>query len=139
MSSLFRALSLLLAVFALSACDFTADTKAATRAAETFHAQLNAGAFDDIYSASDPRLQAVASRADFLKLAGAVHRKLGAFQSVEQSGVFIKSGTNGTFVTLTTKSRFEKGPAEEQFVFVMSGDGARLVSYHINSMALITE
>jgi hypothetical protein len=45
----------------------------------------------------------------------------------------------GTTVTLHYNTEFTEGTANEQFVFLVSGDKATLYNYNINSPLLITK
>jgi hypothetical protein len=51
----------------------------------------------------------------------------------------IRSGTSGTFVTLTYSSTYAEGEASEQFVYRLQGNTALLAGYNVNSDALITK
>ena len=64
------------ASFCLMACGMQGDLKTTDAAVETFHAQLNAANFDQIYADTNAALKQASSREDFVKLLSAVHRKL---------------------------------------------------------------
>ncbi len=76
---------------------------------------------------------------DFTELLSAVSRKLGTKKSSTNVNWNINYHTSGTFVTLTQNTEFERGDAEEQFVYRIEEDKALLAGYHINSHALITQ
>lgn len=123
----------------LAACSFSADTKSAEQAVVQFHAALNGGRFDDIYTATGPDFKGVTTREDFSKLLGAIHTKLGNFQSGKTVGWNDNANTAGHYVTLSREAQFEHGAAQEQFVFKLGADKkATLAGYHISSNALIT-
>jgi hypothetical protein len=128
-------LSALLAT--LSGCSMSADTDAAEQAVPKFHQQLNAGRFAEIYSQSADELKRATTQQDFVALLDAVHRKLGDTKATNKTGWNVNYQTSGSFVTLTYKTNFDGGAAQEQFVFRLQDKSAILVSYHINSTALI--
>ena len=76
--------------------------------------------------------------ADFTKLLAAVHRKLGNFQSGKTANWNDNATTGGHYLTLQRTAQFERGPAQEEFVFKMDGQEAVLIGYHIASNTLIT-
>ena len=104
----------------------------ATRQIERFHAQVDAGQYRQIYVDSDQRLKDAASEQDMLGLLGAVHTKLGKFQTGKQIGWNVNFGTGGKVTTLTLESQYERGKATETFLY--SGDEPpKLIGYNINS------
>ena len=122
----------------LAACSPAADTKAAEGGVVSFHNALNNGQFDQIYNATGPEFKAASTRVDFVKILTAVHRKLGNFRSGKTDTWNDNATTSGTYVTLEREAQFDRGPAQEQFVFKMDGPNAVVVGYHINSNTLIT-
>ncbi len=122
----------------LSACSPSADTKAAEDGVVAFHNALNGGQFDQIYAATAPEFKSASTQADFVKLLGAIHQKLGNFRSGSTATWNDNATTSGHFVTLERQAQFDRGPAQEEFVFRMAGEKAVLVGYHISSNALIT-
>ena len=121
----------------LCGCSMSADTALAEQAVPKFHAQLDAGDFDGIYDASATDLKRATTHQDFVAFLEAVHRKLGKIQGSDRTGWNVNYQTSGSFVTLTYKTSFDGGAAEEQFVFRLQDKAALLVGYHINSTALI--
>jgi hypothetical protein len=138
MSYLFRTFLLATTVLMLTSCGFTKDKEIAVQAVETFHKQFDASKFEEIYSGASPAFKASTTKSDFIKFVQAIQRKLGAFKGDTANGWRTNVTTSGTFVTLSYKSEFANGPAEENFIFVISGNSAVLQNYNINSMALIT-
>jgi hypothetical protein len=127
-----------LTALSVSACNPVADTKAAEQGVVTFHDQLNSSQFDQIYTSTGPEFKAVSTREDFTKLLAAVHRKLGNFQSGKTANWNDNATTGGHFLTLQRTAQFERGPAQEEFVFKVEGQKAVLIGYHIASNTLIT-
>jgi hypothetical protein len=128
---------MLLSVSVLSACSPGADTQAAEKSIASFHADLNAGNFDKIYDGSGPDLKAVANKDKFTKILNAVHTKLGVFKDGKSVGWNDNVTTGGHFVTINYKADYNKGSADENFVFRVEETGSSLVGYHVNSEALL--
>jgi len=126
-------------VYILGGCGAKADIKKAEAAVEDFHAQLNAGNFDQIYNSSDDLLKNATSQERFVNLLSAVHRKLGAAKSAERKGFFMNYGNQGEVIRLTYSTQYDSDQASEEFVFHASGDRMQLAGYHINSDALVTQ
>ncbi len=129
-----------LAAVALAGCGkLTHDKDVAADAMDQFHERFNAGDFDKIYDTADAEFQGSNTRADFLKLLAAVHRKLGDYKSCDNHGWSTNSFNFDTSVTLRYTTTFTKGAADEVFDYRVSGTRATLRGYHINSNTLITE
>lgn len=123
----------------LAGCSMSKDTELAEAQVPSFHEQWNSGRFDDIYSLSSQDLKAATSQQDFVSLLEAISRKLGKVKTSSKA----TSNTDynhitGTFVSLTYKSVFDNGPADEQFIYRLDHGAPKLVEYHINSIALVT-
>lgn len=121
----------------LGGCSFGKDVPVAEKAAEGFHAQLNAGQFDAIYAAGGAALKSTTSQADMTALLAAVHRKLGAFKTGKTDGWNDNVTTGGHMITLSYNANYQNGAAAEQFVYKLDDGQAQLVGYHVNSNALI--
>ncbi len=129
-----------LAAVVLAACGkLTHDKDVAADAMDQFHERFNAGDFDKIYDTADAEFQGANTRADFLKLLTAVHRKLGDYKSCDNHGWSTNSFNFDTSVTLRYATKFSKGAGDEEFVYRVSGTRATLRGYHINSDTPITE
>jgi len=125
------------AVLALGGCSFGKDVPVAEKAVDAFHAQLDAGQFDAIYTAASADLKARAKQADMVALLSAVHRKLGSFRSGKTQGWNDNIDTAGHMITLSYSATYQNGTADEQFVYRLDGGQARLAGYHVNSDQLI--
>jgi hypothetical protein len=132
----FLAAAMALALLACG-CSMPADTSVAERAVPLFHADVEAGRFDEIYDKSDDELKKVATRKEFVDFLDAVHRKLGNTKTSEKTGWRMNYQMSGSFVTLAYATTFDAGSAHEVFVFRLDGQKAILVGYQINSMALV--
>ena len=124
---------------ALAGCGAKKDMGQAEEAVAAFHAQLNAGNFEQIYNDSDNLLKNATSQERFVNLLSAVHRKLGAVKSADRQGFFMNYNGQGETIRLTYKTQYDVDQASEEFVFHFNGKEPRLAGYHINSDALITQ
>lgn len=122
---------------ALGGCSFGKDVPIAEKAADAFHAQLDAGQFDAIYAGGSADLKATAKPADMTALLSAVHRKMGAFKSGKTAGWNDNVTTDGHMITLNYSATYQNGAASEEFVYRMDNGQARLAGYHINSNQLV--
>jgi hypothetical protein len=118
-------------------CSMTKDKEAAARAVEKFHGQLNQEQYHDIYAQASEEFRKATSEEELTTFLSAVHRKLGALKSADQTGWHVNYTTFGTIVTLGYDSTFDEGKAAEQFIWRVSGDQAILIRYDINSPAFI--
>lgn len=129
--------SVLLSLVGLAGCSPGTDVPIAQRAIASFHSDLNAGSFEKIYANSDPELKSATNRDEFIKILGVVHSKLGPFTSGKMLNWNDNATTGGHYVTLNYQASYQKGSAEENFVYRLNGGGASLVGYHINSNTLL--
>ena len=111
----------------------------AETAAETFHDQLNASRFEEIYSEATPAFQQSGPRTSFVEYVGAVRRKLGSFKTGKVTFWRVNATTAGTFVDLNYESHFEQDTATEEFTFLMGDGRPMLQRYNINSRILVTK
>jgi len=105
-----------------------------------FHAALDAGQVQKIWTTADPDLRKSTRREDFEKLLDAVHRKLGKVTASKQVGWNANATNSGTFLTVTMQTTFENGAGTEQFVYRKGkGEGAppTLVGYTIQSQDMM--
>ena len=136
---LFTSLSALWLVLLVVGCGGKQQVASAEAAVTQFHADLNAGNFDQIYLASDPAMKNASSQEKFVALLDAVHRKLGPVKSANRQTFFINYGTAGKFLRLTYATQYDTDNATKEFVFRLNGDNVALAGYHINSEALVTK
>jgi len=136
---LFASLCAISSVFLVAGCGAKQDIANAEAAVTQFHAQLNAGNFDQIYTQSDAAMKNASSQEKFVALLDAIHRKLGAVKSANRQSFFMNYGTSGKSLRLTYTTQYDADNATEEFVFHVNGNDVRLAGYHINSEALITK
>jgi hypothetical protein len=104
-----------------------------------FHEYLDAGRFEELYNQSSDNLKNTASKEDFVKLATAIHNKLGNVVESKSNSYNINYNTSGTFVTLVYETSFASGKGTEKFAYRIKDHKAILNGYWINSNDLITK
>lgn len=129
---------IILALLAVASCSSGENLAAADKAVARFHAEMNGGAFDQAYAESDPAMKNVTSLGDFRNLMGALNKKLGAFRSTNRTSWTVNYNTSGTFTNVQYESQYDRAKATETFVFSGSANKLRMVSFNVNSPALIT-
>ncbi len=107
-------------------------------AVNQFHAHLNRGEYADILAQGTDEFRKSASDAELTSFFDAIHRKLGDFLTASSPSYFVQATTNGTFITLTYESTFQRGKGTEKFVWKMESGKVRLMNYNIGSRELIT-
>jgi Protein of unknown function (DUF4019) len=137
--TLYALFSVVCLVFLVAGCGGKQQIANAEAAVTQFHADLNAGNFNQIYLASDPAMKNASSQEKFVALLDAIHRKLGAVKSANRQTFFINYTTSGKFLRLTYATQYDADSATEEFVFRINGDNVTLAGYHINAEALITK
>jgi hypothetical protein len=113
--------------------------EAAETGTQAFRRRAANGEFSGIFREAAPEFQKSTTEADFANLMEGIGRKLGAWQSSKPPAWKVFSGTGGRTVTFGYASQFEKGPANEEFIWRIQGDRAILVGYHINSPLFLAE
>jgi len=120
----------------LASCSPIADTKAAEAGVDRFHQAMDSGRLAAAYDSSAPDMKAVTSREQFITLFGAVHERLGAYESGKTVGWKDNAETSGHYVVLDRQAEFEHGSAIEEFVFRIERGEAVLAGYHVTSNML---
>lgn len=130
--------SLLVLTGALQGCSGKS-RQAAEAATQELRERYSRADFDGIYAASAPELWTQSTHDDFVKLMQGMTRKLGGYRSSTETGWRWYGGTNGTMVTLGYRTVFEKGVADEEFVWKVENRAAKLAGYHVSSNAFLAE
>jgi hypothetical protein len=102
-------------------------------AVDEFHARLNQGDYDAIYSIADDDFRRATNHVDFVKLMETVHTKLGEAVSANLQNISFNSTASRTFFTAHYNSSFLQGSALETFIWSKTRNGVRLYRYHIQS------
>jgi hypothetical protein len=121
----------------LTACSSGEHMTAAEQALSEFRQRMSGREYAKIYANGSDELRKSASEADFLKILGAMDAKLGPVKTTERATWNLNFHTQGTFVSMAFKTDFANGAGTEQFVFRVAEGRAALVSYHVNSTALL--
>ena len=93
--------------------------------------------FAQVYAGSSEELCKTTSEADMVRILGALNNKLGGVKNAEKNGWKVNFHHSGTCVTLGFKTELEKGSGAEHFVFRVTDGRAALVTYNVNSPALL--
>lgn len=119
------------------ACSSGEHMAAADEGIAAFRQLVEAQQFAKVHASGSDELRKSVSEEDLAKILRGLNTKLGRAKSAEKNGWNVNYHTSGTFVTLGFKTEFEKGPGVEQFVFRIADGKALLVSYNVNSPALL--
>jgi hypothetical protein len=130
-----RKMAAVMACGLLAGCSMNKDIFAADAGISKFHQDLNAARFDEIYTESGAELST--TQAALIQFLSAVHRKLGNFQSGSSTSWNDNVTTTGHFVTIGYSAKYDRGGADENFVYRIDGPRAILAGYHVNSTALV--
>jgi hypothetical protein len=114
-------------------------TDAAKRGVEEFRSRAAQRSYAEIYRAGAAELRQGTTEEQFARFMTAVDRKLGAWQSAEEPAWNVMRGTAGHLVRLTYQSQFERGGANEQFLWRVDHGEAILLGYHVNSPLLAAQ
>jgi hypothetical protein len=103
-----------------------------------FHQRLAAGQYDAIYDNAAPAFRTSLNRSDSAKFFTAIRKKMGDCKTpVGAISFFTNANTSGTSVQLRYRLECASGALDETLVYVVTGDGPRLVGYNANSPALV--
>jgi hypothetical protein len=104
-----------------------------------FHAKLDSGRFDEIYSTADDAFRNAGPKEKVLELFSAVEKKLGKVKSSSTKTWNVKTFNFVTRVVLVAETEFEHGKGTETFTFRVSGGKASLIGYNMNSLDMMTQ
>lgn len=126
-----------LLLIGLLGCSSGEHMASAEKEVNQFRQYVQSQQFARVYADSSEDLRKSTSEADLAKILGVISGKLGQVKTAEKAGWNVNFHSSGTFVTLGFQTQFEKGAGTEQFVFRVTDGKARLVSYNVNSPALL--
>ena len=121
------------ALLALAGCSAGADLPVARAGVDKVHSQLNGGQCAEIRDQASTEFKELSSAESWKTVCDQLAAGLGKFVSLAQVGWNDEVGTNGHIIRINYDSEFEKGKAQEQFLFRIDGGKAVLVGYHVNS------
>ena len=108
------------------------DKKLTDAAVATFHSELNAGSYEQIYDEATPALRASAPKAQILGVFEGVHQKLGNAVSAKFNEYSSNSTSSGTEVVGTYTSTYANGTVKETFTWIKKENSLRLLRYHMS-------
>ena len=120
---------------ALSGCGFMASRDTAQEGVNRFHRRMNEAKFEEIYDLAATRLQTAETKEQFVARMEPIHRRLGTYVNGSEKNWNIDARPGGTTVVLTFKSRYEHGPADETFKFLVKDGKAWLEEYRVGTDA----
>ena len=120
----------------LASCSAPAEIGSATAAGKKFHDRFNQQDYAAIYADADPKFRAAVKPDDLNKLLSRVHDKLGNVTDSTRTGFHINYNTGGSTITFSYSSKFQSGEAQEDFIWLRSGNDLHLLRYNVKSSAL---
>ena len=97
------------------------------------HQQLNQAQYEDIYGDATDAFRSKGSRGESLAFLEKVHQTMGDAHRAKLRGFNVNRNTSTTMVTLVYATTFDKGDANEQFVWQIQDETAKLYGYHIDA------
>ena len=132
-----KPLLIVAALLAMAGCSFGRDKQMAEQGVAQFRRMVEAGDYDRVYETASPQLKQVTSQTELTRVLGVIRDRLGPVRQADQTGFHVSHGTGGIVVNLTYATQFASDRGTENFVFRISDGEARLVSYNVNSPALL--
>ena len=132
-----KTIAIMAAALAAGGCSFSQAKETAEAGVVQFHQMLDAGRFHDIYTGTSDDFRRVSTEAEFIRLLQTVHDRLGAVRQASESDWRVNFSGGSEFVVLHYATQFASGRGSEEFVYRVSGGGAHLAGYHINSTDLL--
>lgn len=133
-----RALVVVGLALVLSACGLKEAYDNSGAAVATFHRGLDQEKYQAIWAGSSAAMKQSGTLAEFTKFLTVVHTKMGKVKSTKQIDLNVNSVNSTTTVQAVMETEFEKGKAQETFIFLQEGERLILQSYNINSPTLVT-
>jgi hypothetical protein len=127
-----------LAAMTLNACSkpVEVDPDVAEQPVPQFHMALNGDQLGEIYANAADELKQHESQNDFTTRLETVRRKMGPVQGTNRQSWKAREEGGSIFVTLTYKTHYAAGDAEEEFVVRMRDNVSALAGYQIRAPAL---
>lgn len=138
MTGLLRMMPVVPVLLALAGCNIKQELNRADAAVASFHGKLDREQYDQLWSSSADGMKKASPQPEFVRFLKAIHTKLGNVNATHETGFNINENNGVTSVTVSYDTDFEKGKANETFVFLEEGQRLELLNYNINSMALVT-
>jgi len=102
-----------------------------------FHQRMNQDQYDEIYGAADEGFTHAITQADWAKLLGGVHVKLGDAGATSLRNVNVNASAGKSFITTIYHTAYPRDPAAvETFTWIKKDGAVKLYGYHVQSNAL---
>ncbi len=125
-----RAALLVLCCVLLATCGLRRSRVLAEEGVKEFHDLMNREQYDTIYNASDDSLKKSMSRADFASYLGDIHNRLGDARKTTVTAFSVNASPGqGSQVALAMETDFDRGTAQERFLWRVTGGRAVLLDY----------
>jgi hypothetical protein len=115
---------------AAGGCSAGADKGTATAAVAEFRQLSDAGRFADIWRGGAAELKASTSEAELVRVLSGLQSHYGNFRSASETNFAWNSSNGIVQVTLEYASEFERGRANERFIYRIDNGAASLVGYN---------
>jgi hypothetical protein len=102
-----------------------------------FHEQFNNAEYKQIGQEAEENFHSTEKEQELVDFLTAVHRKLGNAGAESMTNINVNATTNGTFITATYETHFDRGSAVETFTWRRNGGGVKLYAYNIQSKELV--
>ncbi len=125
-----RAALLLLCLCVLATCGFRRSRILAEQGVKEFHDLMDREQYEAIYNASDDSLKKAMSLSDFVAYLRDIHSRLGDARTFTVNGFSVNSSPGqGAQVALAMETEFDRGTAQERFLWRVAGGRALLLDY----------
>lgn len=124
------------AALSLAACNPGAQMEDAKGQIGKFQALYNAGDAQGFYRAGGKTLSQIAKQEQVAATMALISARLGKIRSSEQVGFNTAFKNGASSVTITMRTRFERGEGTETYVFNGSGENLELAGWNVNSPLL---
>ena len=122
---------LLLCCLLFASCGFRRSRMVAEQGVKEFHTLLDAEQYETIYARSDDSLKKSTSRTDFVDYLRDVHSRLGKTRKTTPGGFSVNASPGqGAQVALAMETEFDRGTAQERFLWRVTDGRAVLLDYH---------
>ena len=111
----------------------------AKAAVKQFRQQMTTEQYDAIYAGAGLAYQQAVDHGTSRKFLERIRRKLGVCLDSESTAFSVNYTNDGSFVRLNYKTKCEKAPLDEVFLWKIEDNNARLMKYTANSPLLLTD
>lgn len=125
-----RIAALLLCSLLAASCGLRTSRLLAEAGVKEFHALLDREQYETIYEQGDDSLRKSTSKADFVAYLQGIHSRLGNTKKTTPSGFSVDASPGqGAQVALAMETEFDRGVAQERFLWRVRGGRAVLLDY----------